>query len=70
MVWLPQAEAQFVLHCIVLKESHYFHVIVAVDSSTAIRMAPSLPALPSGNCYSDLKQMLLSTQYARPGTRS
>lgn len=59
--WFQQAEAQFALSNVILEEMRYWHVISALNSTTAIRVSPLLPTLPSRYSYMELKNLLIST---------
>lgn len=60
-VWFAQAEAQFHLRNISQDSTKYYHVISALDQSTATRLLDVISHPPETDKYSDLKQKLLAT---------
>lgn len=60
-VWFTQAEAQFHLRNITQDTTKYYHVISALDQSTATRILDVISHPPAQDKYADLKQQLLST---------
>ena len=58
--WFAQTEAQFALRKITQDETKYYHVVAALDNSTATRALSILTNPPDDNKYNTLKTFLLS----------
>lgn len=57
--WFFQAEAQFALRGITVDDTKYYHVVSALDASTAMRAASVLQDPPADAKYQALKDFLL-----------
>ena len=60
-VWFAQVEAQFHLRKITADETQYYHVLAALDHSTAMRVLDLISQPPTQNKYKALKDRLNDT---------
>ena len=60
-VWFAQVEAQFQLRKITADETQYYHVLAALDQSTATRVLDLISQPPPQNKYKALKDRLNDT---------
>ena len=60
-VWIQQVEAQFHTKNITVDATKYYHVVAALDQSTATRLLDLLEAPPANGKYDTLKTCLLGT---------
>ena len=60
-VWFAQTEAQFHLRSITNEDTMYFHVLAALDQSTATRLLDLINKPPATGKYTAIKKRLLET---------
>ncbi|GFS03142.1 Gag pol protein [Elysia marginata] len=60
LAWFAQAEAQFALRNISQDETKYYHVVAALDTTTANRALSVLTSPPSTDKYNAIKSFLKS----------
>ena len=60
-IWFTQAEAQFAIRNISSDETKYYHVVAALDQTTAKRVVSVLENPPDDNKYGTLKDTLINT---------
>lgn len=61
IIWFTQTEAQFVLRNISVDSTKYYHVVAALDQSTAKRVITVLSNPPADGKYQALKDILTKT---------
>ncbi|GFR99922.1 Gag pol protein [Elysia marginata] len=60
LAWFAQAEAQFALRNIIQDETKYYHVVAALDTTTANRALSVLTSHSSTDKYNAIKSFLTS----------
>ena len=60
-IWFTQAEAQFAIRNITSDDTKYYHVVAALDQTTAKRVVSVLENPPETDKYKALKDTLLDT---------
>ncbi|GFS24621.1 retrovirus-related Pol polyprotein [Elysia marginata] len=60
LAWFAQAEAQFALRNISQDETKYYHVVAALDTTTANRALSVLTSPPSTDKYNAIKSFFTS----------
>ena len=58
--WFAQAEAQFAIRGVTQDDTKYYHVVAALDTSTATRTVLLLSSPPTTDKYSAIKTFLIS----------
>ena len=58
--WFAQAEAQFAIRGVTQDDTKYYHVVAALDTSTATRTVSLLSSPPTTDKYSAIKTFLIS----------
>ncbi|GFR82529.1 Gag pol protein [Elysia marginata] len=70
LAWFAQAEAQFALRNISQDETKYYHVVAALDTTTANRALSVLTSPPSTDKYNAIKSFLTSAYGLTDGERA